>query len=196
MAHRLAAAGLRTCLLERGKAWPPGSFPRSPLALEQEGLWDPAEGKHGFFDVWSFRGLGALVSSGLGGGSLIYANVILPKDEWSFVEETVVDGPQAWPVTRADLDPHYDAVRQMLKPVEYPDHLTAMTPKTRAFRAAATRAGLEQVETALAVTFPEPGEELGVAFDKPKDNIHKMQRYKCRLVGECDAGCNYGSKNS
>ena len=52
MAYRLAKAGLRTCLLERGKAWPPGSFPRSPLAL-QDSLWDPSEGKHGFFDVWS-----------------------------------------------------------------------------------------------------------------------------------------------
>ena len=59
MAYRLAKAGLRTCLLERGKAWPPGSFPRSPLAL-QDSLWDPSEGKHGFFDVWSFSGLGAI----------------------------------------------------------------------------------------------------------------------------------------
>jgi cholesterol oxidase len=197
MAHRLAGAGLRTCLLERGKAWPPGSFPRSPLAFQQEALWDPAEGKHGFFDVWSFRGLGALVSSGLGGGSLIYANVILPKDEWSFVEETVVDGPRAWPVTYADLEPHYAAVHEMLAPVAYPDHLAATTPKTVAFRTAAAGAGLEEVApTPLAVTFPDPGEEPGVAFGNPADNLHNSQRYKCRLVGECDAGCNYGSKNS
>src|SRR5262245_66198440 len=116
MACRLAKAGLRICLLERGKAWPPGSFPRSPLALQHDALWDPSEGKHGYFDVWSFRGLGALVSSGLGGGSLIYANVILPKDEWSFVEEAVVDGPRAWPVTHADLEPHYAAVHELLAP--------------------------------------------------------------------------------
>jgi cholesterol oxidase len=193
MAYRLAKAGLRTCVLERGKAWPPGSFPRSPLAL-QDALWDPSEGKHGYFDVWSFRGLGALVSSGLGGGSLIYANVILPKDQSSFVEETAFDGPRAWPVDRADLDPHYEAVSEVLRPVEYPDHLAAETPKTLAFRAAT--AGLEQVPTPLAVTFSGPDEELGAPFDRPQDNLHNRQRYTCRLVGECDAGCNYGSKNS
>jgi cholesterol oxidase len=193
MAYRLAEAGLSTCLLERGKAWPPGSFPRSPLAL-QDAVWDPSEGKHGFFDVWSFSGLGAIVSSGLGGGSLIYANVILPKDEWSFVEETAFDGARPWPVSRADLEPHYDAVRSMLVPVEYPEHLAAVTPKTRAFRAAT--AGLEQVPTPLAVTFSGPDEEPGVPFGRPEDNIHNRQRYTCRLVGECDAGCNYGSKNS
>ena len=195
MAYRLAKAGLHTCVLERGKAWPPGSFPRSPLAL-QDAMWDPSEGKHGFFDVWSFSGLGAVVSSGLGGGSLIYANVILPKDKWSFVEETAFDGPRPWPVSREELDPHYEAVRKVLLPVEYPEHLAAATPKTLAFRAATAGAGLEQVPTPLAITFPGPGEEPGRPFGRPEDNLHNSQRYTCRLVGECDAGCNYGSKNS
>ena len=38
------------------------------------------------FNLWSFKGIGALVSSGLGGGSLIYANVLLRKPEKWFVE--------------------------------------------------------------------------------------------------------------
>jgi len=196
MAYRLAKAGLRTCVLERGKAWPPGSFPRSPLALQQGGMWDPSEGKHGFFDVWSFRGLGAVVSSGLGGGSLIYANVILPKDEWSFVEETVVDGPRTWPVEPGEFERHYAAVREVLRPMEYPEHLVNDTPKTLAFRRATAGAGLEHVRAPLAVTFSGPDEEPGAPFGRPEDNIHNRQRYTCRLVGECDAGCNYGSKNS
>jgi cholesterol oxidase len=29
-AYRLAEAGLRVCLLERGKPYPPNSFPRAP----------------------------------------------------------------------------------------------------------------------------------------------------------------------
>ncbi|HZH17473.1 MAG TPA: NAD(P)-binding protein, partial [Archangium sp.] len=33
MCHRLAEAGLRVCLLERGKVYPPGSFPRSPREI-------------------------------------------------------------------------------------------------------------------------------------------------------------------
>ena len=26
-------------------------------------FWDPSEGRHGLFDVWSFRGLGGIVAS-------------------------------------------------------------------------------------------------------------------------------------
>src|SRR6478609_3639138 len=73
-AYRLAAAGRSVVLLERGKAYPPGSFARTPAAMGRA-FWDPSEGLQGLFDVWTFRGLESVVSSGLGGGSLIYANV-------------------------------------------------------------------------------------------------------------------------
>lgn len=39
MAYRLAEAGLQVCVLKRGKAYPPMSFPRSPYQLSQ-GFWD------------------------------------------------------------------------------------------------------------------------------------------------------------
>ena len=78
-AYRLAEAGMRVCVLERGKAYPPGSFPRSPWQIGRN-FWDPSEGLHGVFDVWSFRGLGGVVASGLGGGSLLWSNVVLRKD--------------------------------------------------------------------------------------------------------------------
>ena len=42
MAYRLAEAGLRVCLLERGKAYPPGSFPRSSYRMRKN-FWDPSE---------------------------------------------------------------------------------------------------------------------------------------------------------
>jgi cholesterol oxidase len=50
----------------------------------------------------------------------------------------------------------------------------------------------------LAVTFgnegkdPVPGEPIEEAYA----NLHDSTRYTCRLVGECDIGCNFGSKNS
>ena len=64
--------------------------------------------------MWSFDGLDGLVSSGLGGGSLIYANVLLRKDEKWFVHEQPLPhgGYEHWPISRADLDPHYDAVER------------------------------------------------------------------------------------
>ena len=55
-AQRMAEADRRVLVLERGKAYPPGSFPRSPIGFKNN-LWDPSEGRQGLFDLWSFSGL-------------------------------------------------------------------------------------------------------------------------------------------
>ena len=61
------------------------------------------------FDLWSFSGLDALVSSGLGGGSLIYANIHVRPDP------VVFEDPR-WPRSfdRPTLDPYYERVASML----------------------------------------------------------------------------------
>ncbi len=197
-AYRLADAGVGVLVLERGKAYPPGSFARTPAAMSRN-LWDPSRGLHGLFDVWTFRGLEGVVSSGLGGGSLIYANVLLRKDEKWFVHESPVPGGgyENWPVSRADLDPHYDSVERMLgaTPHPYPD-----TPKTAALRDSARRLDLDWQLPNLAVTFaPRPGERPvpgAPVPDPPYGNLHGLPRRTCRLIGECDVGCNEGAKNS
>ena len=200
MAYRLAEAGLRVCLLERGKKYPPGSFPRSPYRMRKN-FWDPSEGLHGLYNFWSFRGLDVLISSGLGGGSLIYANVLIRKDEKWFVKEDVLNGGyEYWPVTRAELDPHYDAVEKMLRPQKYPFDQAPYneTSKTRAFKEAAERLGLKPFLPNLAVTFANEGEAPvpGEPIREEHPNLHHRTRYTCRLTGECDFGCNYGSKNT
>jgi cholesterol oxidase len=199
-AARLAEAGWSVCVLERGKAYPPNSFPRSPLDLKHN-FWDPSEGMHGMFDLWSFEGLDALCASGLGGGSLIYANVFLRKDERWFVKEDLAGGGyESWPVTRAELDPHYDRVEKHIGVQRFPlDHEPyASTPKVRAYRDAAERLDLDWSLAPLAVTFanegapPVPGEPIA----EPQPNLHGRTRETCRLCGECDLGCNYGAKNT
>jgi cholesterol oxidase len=196
LAYRLAEAGKSVCVLERGKPYPPGSFPRGPSKLTRA-FWDPSEGLYGMFNLWSFRGIGALVSSGLGGGSLIYANVLLRKDEKWFVQEDLArGGHEHWPVSRADLDPHYERAERMLGAQVYPFKET--TPKTRAFEEAARKLGREFILPPLAVTFANEGEApaVGVPIREEHPNLHGAPRYTCRLVGECDIGCNFGSKNS
>src|SRR5450631_3559849 len=114
MAYRAAAAKLSVCLLERGKAYPPGSFPRSPRDMAAS-FWDPSEGGHGLYQAWTSPGIEAVASAGLGGGSLIYANVLIRKDERWFVQPNPVTGAdEEWPVTRAVLDPHYEQVEKIL----------------------------------------------------------------------------------
>src|SRR5512139_3170872 len=134
MAHRLAEEHLNVCVLERGRPYPPGSFPRSPLGY-RDNFWDPPSGLHGMFDVWSFRSLEALVASGLGGGSLIYSNVLLRKDPAWFVRYESDGTRTPWPITRDDLERHYDAVERMLSPAPFPFEVAPFsdTGKTRAF---------------------------------------------------------------
>ncbi len=200
-AYRLAQAGRRVCVLERGKAYPPGSFPRRPREMATN-FWDPSKGLYGLFNVWSFRGLEAVVSSGLGGGSLIYANVLMRKDErWFGTESSFEGGYEHWPVGRADLEPHYDEVERMLGAQRYPLEASgyADIAKTRAMREAAEGLNLEWGLANLAVTFandaasPAQGEPLTAS---PYPNLHGRTRVTCRLCGECDLGCNYGSKNT
>ncbi|PXY32589.1 FAD-dependent oxidoreductase [Prauserella muralis] len=202
-AYRLAEAGKSVVVLERGKAYAPGSFPRSPAQMGKA-FWDPPHGLHGMFDVWSFRGFDSLVSSGLGGGSLIYANVLLRKDERWFVHEDPLPGGgfETWPVTRADLDPHYDAVEAMLRPEPYPLDAPAYasTRKTVAMRDAAGKLGLDWQLPPLAVSFRPHAEAepaIGLPIVEPSyGNVHGAARSTCRLCGECDIGCNDGAKNS
>ena len=202
-AYRLAQAGLSVILLERGGAYPPHSFPRTPAEMSRA-FWDPARGRYGMFNVWRFSHCDSVVSSGLGGGSLINANVLMRKDEHWFVQDDPLPrgGYESWPVTRADLDPHYDEVERMLGATPYPldvDPYSA-TLKTRAMRDAAAELGLPWQLPPLAVSFaPAPGSVPGPGLpivDPDYGNLHGRQRTTCRLCGECNIGCNAGAKNS
>jgi len=199
-AYRLAEAGRSVCLLERGKPYPPGSFPRSPMQMRSN-YWAPSEGRRGLFNLRAFRHVDAIVSAGLGGGSLIYANVLLRKDErWFVREDRSGGGWEHWPVTRAELDPHYDRVEAMLKPQLYPfeEPPYSETPKTIAFKAAADKLRMDWQLLPLGVTFSNPGESpvTGEPIKEARPNLHARTRHTCRLCGECDIGCNYGSKNT
>jgi cholesterol oxidase len=215
MAYRLAEAGLKVCLLERGKAFPPFSFPRAPHKV-RDNFWDPSDGLYGMYNVWSFKGSGALVSSGLGGGSLIYANIIIRKDAKWFD-----DPAEGWPVTRAELEPHYDRVDDMMNTQKYPLDYQGFPkpPKTLAMKEAAaelkakckdSKDTIEWIPLNLAVSFkqrhaggpnaphdsnnpPVTGEPIEERWGT---NYHGKTRYTCVNCGECDFGCNTGSKNT
>ncbi len=221
MAYRLAEAGLRVCLLERGKAYPPNTFPRAPYDLGRN-FWDPSSGLYGLFDIWSFKRSGALVSSGLGGGSLIYANIHLRKDPHWFKEDRADGGYDPWPITYEQLECHYERVEKMMNVQKYPlaHPPYDKTPKTLAMQEANQNIQLgnhsphQWLPLNLAVSFrtrnvESPDEDnpanppiVGAQIHEERPNYHSVTtqrqqpRSTCRLCGECDIGCNYGSKNT
>jgi cholesterol oxidase len=200
-ALRLADAGRRVLVLERGRPYPPGSFARTPHEM-RGAFWDPEADLYGMWDIWSFSSLDVVVSSGLGGGSLVYANVMLRKDEDTFVREDMLDGGREdWPVSRADLEPHYDRVEAMQRPSRYPlgHEPYSSTPKTLAMLHAANRMGMRAELPPLAVRFSgRPGADPvpGAPIEEEQPNLHGLPRSTCRLTGECDIGCNYGAKDT
>ncbi|MGB6163856.1 MAG: GMC family oxidoreductase [Pseudonocardiaceae bacterium] len=109
-ACRAAQAGRNVLVLERGKLYQPEELPARPLETST-GSWDPSEGLFGLFQVWSFRQLDAVVSSGVGGGSLVYADVMSRMPEAWFSANA-----QDWPLEYAHIEEHYGTVEKMMSP--------------------------------------------------------------------------------
>lgn len=176
-ACRLAEAGRRVCVLERGKRWRPEDFPDGP-AQAPEALWHESLNPGGLFDVRLMRDVSVITAAGVGGGSLVYANVQLraPADVFD----------QGWPVglDRAALDPWYDRTEEALQPVSTP--ADPELPKVRAFAAAGRRVGKQAEPLPIAVHFGEPREHP----------FSGVRQEGCQNLGHCDIGCPVNARNT
>ena len=98
--------GDKVLIMERSKRYPMGSFPRTPRDLGRNFWYRPKERatqmipaldcrepeeSHEMVDLRNYRGMDALVCAGLGGGSLIYANIFLEPPEEVFDERLACD---------------------------------------------------------------------------------------------------------
>ena len=95
-------------------------------------------------------------------------------------------GYRPWPVSRADLDPHYDRVEKVLAPQALPfDHEPyASIPKTAALKHAAETLGLDWQLPPLAVTFANPGDAPvpGEPIVEPAPNLSGRRGPTCRTL--------------
>ncbi|MGH2460687.1 MAG: FAD-binding protein, partial [Chloroflexota bacterium] len=101
-ASRLARAGQRVCVLERGREFQPGEYPNTLDGALREFQVDTALGtvgsRTGLYDLRVNPEINVFFGCGLGGTSLVNANVGLRP------EPRVFDDPR-WPgEIRADLD--------------------------------------------------------------------------------------------
>lgn len=191
-ASRLARAGKRVCLLERGREIVPGEYPDTEAEAAGEMQIDLESGRLGsrtaMFDLRRNDDISVFMGCGLGGTSLINANVSLSA------EDAVFDDP-AWPPelrgqAGADsLKPHYDRAREMLLPKEYPEGTPGYPKllKVEANRKAGAALGETVNLTPINVnfeSFPDGRNHVGV------------EQPACVNCGDCCSGCNYGSKNT
>ena len=151
-AARLAQRGLRVLVLERGPWWGPAGAeqPRDDRRRLPRGAWgirklvrgvrwargrstrDVLLSADGLVELHSFENLDVVTGSGVGGGSLIYTNVLEAPDDDFFA---------AFPpeVSAGEIRPYVDRVRAVLRPVPLP---APLPEKNRAFERAAIEAGL------------------------------------------------------
>ena len=157
------------------------------------------------FDLWSFSDIDAVVSAGLGGGSLIYANVMIRKDEHWFVQEDPRSGARlrvlaGQPRTARSSTTSPSGCSGDVLPVRVRAVLDGA--KTQAMKSAAAAligGGRPRPDVAVA----EAGRLLRGRHAGPEHAVHRRVlprptafRRACRLCGECDIGCNDGAKNS
>jgi len=184
-ASRLARAGQDVCVLERGNEFQPGEYPNCEAdALKQFQVDSPAAHAGpatGLYDLRVNEGISVFVGCGLGGTSLVNANVSLKPEPRVFQD---LRWPQA---LRDDIDAGlaegYRLAEQMLSPTPYPDAFPALA-KTRALQLSATSIGANFYKPPINVTFRDGVNQMGV------------QQFACTLCGDCVTGCNYGAKNT
>jgi cholesterol oxidase len=184
-ASRLARAGQQVCVLERGKEFQPGEYPDGDLETLAETQTNlPAAhvgSRTGLYDYHLNPDLTVLVGCGLGGTSLINANVALRPDERIFD-----DG--RWPQAFRDdvnqlLAVSYSRAEAMLKPVTYPRDFPEL-PKLRALQKSAVAMRARYYRLPINVTFEDGLNHVGVP------------QFACKLCGDCVSGCNHGAKNT
>ena len=193
-AARLAAAGARVLVLERGRRWTPGEYPRAP---SDAWIYDHLrpERRNGWLDVRLFPGMAVVTGAGVGGGSLCYSSVLL--------EATAERFATGWPraISAAELAPHYAAARGMLGANPLPPG--QLTRRHELLQTGAKRLGLGSRFAALplAVSFdPAWNYDLPNPHDpkhaRPFVNAHGRKQATCIHLGNCDLGCDVGAKNT
>ncbi len=183
-AMRLAQKGYRVLILERGRRIRDADFPKTNWNIWKF-LWLPALRCFGAFQMSLFRGFFVFHSSGVGGGSLVYAGVLMEPDE-SFYDAPSWSHLGDW---RRILEPHVETARRMLGVATNPK----FWPADEALRKIAHELHLGTTfrPTEVGVFFGEEGVEVG----DPYFGGMGPARKGCIHCGACMVGCRDNAKN-
>jgi len=193
-ACRLAEHGYRVLVLERGRRWDKSNYPRE---LNDPWVWsnEHPERENGWLDLRIFSHMTVAAGAGVGGGSLVYANVSCEAPPQTF--------NVGWPkeITYAELKPHYDAVAEYMNVKPVPDN--QWTARMHLMKEAAEKSGyadrFKKLELAVSFdpnwTYDQP-DACNPAKSKQFVNAQGAPQGTCVHLGNCDIGCEVDARNT
>jgi cholesterol oxidase len=184
-ALRLAEKGHRVGVLECGRRFRDQDYAESAWNLRRY-FWAPLLGLRGIFRMTLFRDVFIVSGSGVGGGSLGYANTLY-RARPAFFRDPQWAELGGWD---AELAPHYDTAEWMLGVTEYPDE----GPADLLLKELGEELGVEETykPTRVGVHFGEPGKEV----EDPYFGGEGPPRRGCIRCGSCMVGCRHNAKNT
>jgi cholesterol oxidase len=185
-ALRLAEKGYRVAVLEQGRRVTPGDMQKAQKSVRHL-LWAPALGLKGYFFERVFKDVGVVGGVGVGGGSLVFASVLLKPGLDFFQDPSWCHLGVEW---SSELAPHYQTAARMLGVTEnpYSDVMDGYLQKT----AVAMGKGSTFGPVPNGIYFGKPG----ITEADPYFKGEGPERTGCDLCGACLTGCHNGAKNS
>jgi cholesterol oxidase len=186
-AMRLAEKGYDVLVVERGKRYADKDFAKRDWNIWRF-LWFPALRCFGIFQTTFLNDIMVLHGSGVGGGSLVYSNVLMKPDEKLF-ESSDWRHLADW---KTILAPHFETAKKMLGVSENP-YIEAADNE------------LEIIADKLGKKDTFRPTEVGVYFnvEKPGELVQDPyfggagpDRRGCDSCGACMVGCRTNAKNT
>ena len=184
-ALRLSEKGYKVLVVEKGKWYKAEDFPKTNWNL-RKWLWMPAFRFFGIMKLSIFRHVAVISGTGVGGGSLVYANT-LPVPKKAFYSSGSWANLENW---EEELRPHYKKALSMLGAVPNPKLFDA----DKALKQVAEEMGRKDhfEHPQVAVYFGRKGETV----KDPYFNGKGPDRTGCTFCGGCMTGCRYNAKNT
>ena len=184
-ALRLAEKGYRVAILECGRRYRDEDYAKSAWNLRRY-FWMPKLGLRGVFRMTIFRDVFIVSGSGVGGGSLGYANTLY-RARPSFFTDPQWGELADW---ERELQPHYDTAERMLGVTSY----EGVGPADELLREYGEEIGVGDTfkPTRVGAFFGEPGKEV----EDPYFGGEGPRRSGCIRCGSCMIGCRHGAKNT
>ncbi len=184
-ALRLAEKGYSVAVIECGKRFGDDDFPKSTWDLRRY-FWAPRLGLRGIFRLSTFKDVAVVSGSGVGGGSLGYANTLYVPPA-PFFEDPQWGDLEDW---QRALAPHYETAQRMLGVVVHTDDDDA----DQLLREFGEEIGVGDTygKTPIGVFLGEAGETV----PDPYFGGEGPDRTGCTHCGRCMVGCPVGAKNT